>query len=184
MVRAVSTGAVAPSNPPDITGFDAQVIGAQCHLQWDLASASGLSHYVVKFQPVLTGGLWSKAVTLLARVPINAAGATVPAMNGTYFVKAVNVFDFESRNAALVVTNVALLNALNVVATVGEGPEYDGALTDLVRTPDGLMLSGGSNVDLWPDFDAIDNVDQGQVDAAVALEVQYEGISLLYLGAV
>src|SRR3546814_21134459 len=45
-----------------------------------------------------------------------------------------------SRNAALVVTNVALLNALNVVATVGEGPEYDGALTDLVRTPDGLML--------------------------------------------
>src|SRR3546814_10886736 len=46
------------------------------------------------------------------------------------------------------------------------------------------MLSGGSNVDLWPDFDAIDNVAQGQVDAAVALEGLYEGISLLDLGAV
>lgn len=147
--------------PADVTGFGIQIIDTAAHLQWAAPQSDWLSHYVIKFQPVQTGASWSSAITLIGKVPIGAGAISVPAMNGTYLIKAVNFDGVESVNAALIVSNVLTLNALNVVAVVDEGPAFAGAVDNLIQGEFGLILSGGQSWDGWADFDAIGDVDFG-----------------------
>jgi hypothetical protein len=184
LIAAISPGAVASLVPADVQNFQVQVFDSSAHLQWDIVQGSGLSHYVVKFQSVLSGATWGSAVTLVAKVPISATGVSVPAMNGTYLVKAVNLFDVESVNPAIISSNVQSLNAINVVATIAEGTPWSGVLTDVVIDPLGLMMSGGGNMDLWPDIDAVENFDIGNVDNGFVIDGTYDFEDSLDLGAV
>lgn len=183
-VHEEAPGSLIPVDfPGDVTEFDAQIIGDTCHLRWEIVEGNGLSHYVIKFQAVLTDAAWANSVTLIARVPIAAAGATVPAMNGTYSIKAVNREGIESAAATMVSTNVQTLDALNVVATITEDPAFAGVRTNLAVDPSGLILSGGSTVDLWGDFDAIANIDFGELSGFVP-EGFYDFANTLDLGSV
>lgn len=132
--------------PSDVTGFAASVLGDIMTLSWDAVPDIHLSHYQVRYSPRLTGVQWGTAVPLVPRVPI--AGTQVPAMRGTYLVKAVSGAGIMSANAAIIVSDVTGITAMNVVETFVEHPTFPGAKTDVVADPTlgGLQLGYAEDV--------------------------------------
>ncbi|API58274.1 hypothetical protein BSL82_02275 [Tardibacter chloracetimidivorans] len=152
---------ITVDTPPDIEEFGVNVLGNTAHFSLKPVSGNGLSHYLVKYQPVVTGAEWPNAVTLLPRLSIDTVGFSLPAMNGSFLIKAVNRDGGEAVNATIVSVNVLTLNALNLVATVGEDPAFAGVWDDVIEGELGLILSGGQSWDNWSDFDAVEDVDFG-----------------------
>lgn len=169
--------------PPIVEEFGVTVLGNTGYFGLKPVSGRGLSHYIVKFQPVVTGASWPNAVIMLPRLPLDATGFSLPAMNGSYLIKAVNVDGAESADAAITSINVLTLNALNVVATITESPTFAGVKDNVISDLAGLVLTGGLSWDDWPDVDAVADVDFGMGSAFVGVGHYYFS-NTLDLGAI
>lgn len=129
--------------PSNVTGFACNIIDVMAHLSWTAVPDADLSHYRIRWSPSLSGASWANAVDVVDRVGKPATTVTVPAMVGTYFIKAVDFKGLESETAGSAITNIAAIAGLNVVETV-EQPAWDGTASqcEYSATYGGIVLSG------------------------------------------
>lgn len=145
----VVIGKTAP--PSDVTGLTGNVIGNQYLLTWNPVPDLDLSHYRVRFAAEDGSPTYQNAITLVPKVSRPATSVTVPARNGTYFVRAVDKLGLVSENAVSVVldSNISDIEAMNVVQTISEHPDFNGTFDDVVEIDedDRLVLDTDLNFD-------------------------------------
>ncbi len=108
--------------PADITGFACNIIGANAYLSWDQSTEIDYSHCRIKWSDDTGGATWDSSIDLVVKVGKPATSITVPAMVGTYLIKAVDYRGNESENAALIITSIAQVSGLNAVETLSLPP--------------------------------------------------------------
>jgi predicted phage tail protein len=131
-------GKAAP--PADVTGFAVNIIDAQAYLSWDSVPDLDLDYYWIKYSPATVGASWASATDLVVKVSKTATSVAVPAMVGSYLIKAVDQSGSTSTNAALVSSTINALDGLNFVATLTESPGFGGSKTGVYLSPTGLVL--------------------------------------------
>lgn len=146
-----SLGLAAP--PEDVTGFSISVLDTTAYLSWNPVGDVDLSHYVIKW-----GGLdWASAQVLVPRV--DGTSVTVPALTGTYLIKAVDYSGSESAAESLVTNNVSGVLNMNAVATVTEDPTFSGTKSNVVVNSGALELASLLAVDDITNIDTVGNWD-------------------------
>jgi hypothetical protein len=179
-------GKTAP--PSDVTGLTGNVIGNQYLLTWNAVPDLDLSHYRVRFAAEDGSPTYQNAITLVPKVSRPATSVTVPARNGTYFVRAVDKLGLVSENAVSVVldSNIADIEAMNVVQTINEHPDFNGTFDDVVEIDedDRLVLDTDLNFDaVLGDFDDAEGQFDGG-DGNIDAEGFYYFSNSVDLGAV
>jgi hypothetical protein len=153
-------GKTAP--PQDVTGFSINVVGANAYLTWEPVPDLDLSHYRIRHARETTGANYANSIDLVTKVPRPGVFASVPAMTGTYFIKAIDKIGNESLNPAEIVAIIDGIQGLNVVETITESPTFAGSKTEVNITEDGYLIldtsidfdSATGNFDDYPgDFD-------------------------------
>ena len=124
----------------DVTNFSVNIVGANADLSWTASTDADLSHYVIRHSPLTTGATFNNAQTVVKKVPRPTNTVITPAKTGTYFVKAVNKFGFQSANAASSVALVDQIDDLNLVTSLSEHSDFTGTKTDCVVIDDILRL--------------------------------------------
>lgn len=135
--------------PADVTDFSINIIGTQAHLSWSPVGDLDLSHYRIRHSRLTTGATYSDSVDLVFKVSRPAVSIVVPAMTGTYFIKAYDKLDNASINAASSVAIIQDITGLNVVETITESPTFAGSKFECDVSEDGLIL------DTALDFDSV-----------------------------
>ncbi|NNH56901.1 hypothetical protein HLI01_08780 [Rhizobium laguerreae] len=138
------TCAIFASNPADVTDFRISVSGDIAMLQWSLVVDEATSHCEIRFTPATTGATWQTAAQL--RTDVVGSQTQVSAMVGTYLIKAVNYAGLQSVNAALIVSTVNPLTALNAVEVLQEDPSFLGNKTNVLVAGGALRLDTGSDI--------------------------------------
>ena len=115
------------ASPSDVSDFTTNVIGSLVDLRWTPVTDLDLSHYVIRHTSDTTNPTFSEGVILAKKVGKPANTITLPAMTGTYMIKAVDVLGIESENSTKsgVILN-RINNDLNVVATSTQNPNFTG----------------------------------------------------------
>lgn len=119
-------GKTAP--PADVENLSVNLVGSELHLDWDAVPDLDLDHYKVRHSNITSGGEYQNAVDLIPYT--KSTSVTLPARNGTYFVRAVDTSGFQSDSAAAVVVTGAAITTLNVVDTSTQHPNFTGTKTD------------------------------------------------------
>ena len=154
-------GKTAP--PEDVTNFSVNIIGTEAHLSWTPVGDLDLSHYHVRHARETTGATYQNAIDLAPKVSRPANTVIVPAMTGTYFIKAVDKLGNASINPTSKVAIIEEIKGLNVVATSTQHPAFSGTKTGVIVDGTTLKLKSGINFD-----DLIGNFDDapGEFDGA------------------
>tara|TARA_R100001443_G_scaffold19422_3_gene30995 strand:+ start:12094 stop:15009 length:2916 start_codon:yes stop_codon:yes gene_type:complete len=121
------------ASPSDVSDFTTNVIGSLVDLRWTPVTDLDLSHYVIRHTSDTTNPTFSEGVILAKKVGKPANTITLPAMTGTYMIKAVDVLGIESENSTKsgVILN-RINNDLNVVATSTQNPNFTGTKDKLL----------------------------------------------------
>lgn len=142
------------TRPDDVADFRVDIRGAEAWLAWTAVTDADLAHYRIRWTTLTAGATWQNAVDLVPRVAKPATSLTVPAIVGTYLIKAIDQRGNESANAAAVVSTIAGVAGLNLVGTMTESPDFAGTHDGTVAVDDALKLdttnlwdSGAGNVD-------------------------------------
>ena len=145
--------------PPDVTGFTISIVDGAANLSWLPVDVVDLSHYRIKHSSVLTGATWSSAITLVDRVGKPSTSVAVPALVGTYLIKAVDYGvsgdgsdGRESENPALIVSNVEALRTFNAVEAVQEDPGFLGVKDNTIVVGSNLQLGYQSDLFARSDY--------------------------------
>jgi hypothetical protein len=138
LVSHLATGKITP--PSDVTNFSVNINGQLADLLWTPLTDDDLSHYVIRHSPLTTGASYNDTRAVIKKVSRPANSATVPAMTGTYFIKAVNKFGQSSDNPASSVALVDAIAGFNFVDEVVEQTAFAGTKTDVVVVNDKLQL--------------------------------------------
>ena len=118
-------GKTAP--PSDVSDFTTNVIGSLVDLRWTPVTDLDLSHYVIRHTSDTSSATFSEGIIVAKKVAKPANTITLPAMTGTYMIKAVDVLGIESETSAksAVILN-RINNDLNVVTTSTQNPNFTG----------------------------------------------------------
>jgi hypothetical protein len=175
-------GKTAP--PADVTDFSVNIIETQAHLSWTPVADLDLSHYIIRHARETSGAEYANAVTIAEKVSRPANTAIVPAMTGTYFIKAVDKLDNASTNPTNKVAIIESIKGLNAVTTSTQSPTFSGAKSSTVVTDSKLILDTSINFDdATGDFDdASGSFDGGSGN--VASSGTYDFDSVVDLGSV
>jgi hypothetical protein len=176
-------GKTAP--PANVTGFSVNVVGTEAHLSWVPVPDLDLSHYRIRHSKLTTGATYSNAIDIVSKVPRPAQSIVVPAMTGTYFIKAVDKLGIQSLASTASVVLIDSIANLNAVETLTESPTFAGAKTECFVNDSGQLV-----LDTAADFDDIsglfDDAD-GDFDGGggtVSTEGTYLFANAVDLGAV
>ena len=137
------------SDPPEnVQNFTGNAVGSLLHLNWRAVGDLDLSHYKIRYSKKTTGALYQNSVSLVEKVSRPAVSVTVPARSGTYFIKAVDKLGkLSEADASFVVsTDVAGVEALNVVQLLEEDPDFLG-VKDNVEVIGGALIDGLTLID-------------------------------------
>jgi hypothetical protein len=137
----VIVGKTAP--PSDVTGFSVNIIEGDAHLSWVPVPDLDLSHYRIRYSPLISGATYSNAIDMVEKVSRPAASIVVPALTGTYMIKAYDKLGIPSQNATLIVNEVSKAVYQNLIATITEHPTFSGSKTNCTVVSDRLQLSTG-----------------------------------------
>ena len=110
--------------PANVTGFQISLASDLATLNWDTNPSAIVSGYQVRFSTLTSGATWASAAIL--RNGITGQSITVPAMKGTYLIKAVSYANIMSDAASLIISTVDPTNALNAIQDITEGPIFGG----------------------------------------------------------
>lgn len=176
---------VGQTEPPgDVTNFAVSILSGNAHLSWDDVSDLDLSHYEIRFAPVTTGATFAAASVLVPRVARPATSVDVPALVGTYMIKAVDKGGRYSVNATLSVSTIAGVLGLNNIQTITEDSAFAGTHSDTLRNADGVLQLDGDT--LWDSLAG--NVDDltGLFDGLTGVKASgnYQFATTANLGAV
>lgn len=152
----------ASAVPEDVQDFSITTSGSTAHLNWMAVNDIDLAGYQIRFAPRVIGVEWGAATDLIMRVPRDATSATVPALAGTYLIKAIDAGERRSLNAAKAVSMVSGQDGYNQVMVVEDHLDNDVGFINTMFFNDALILQGNDGVDQWDDVDAVDNFDVGR----------------------
>jgi len=123
-------GKTAP--PSDVTDFSVNIINGMAELSWTPITDLDLSHYVVRHTPDTTSPTFEEGMILAEKVSKPASTVSLPARNGTYMIKAIDVLGISSLNST---KSVVILNNIdynfNVVTTSTQNPSFSGTKSDV-----------------------------------------------------
>ncbi len=168
--------------PQDVEGFRISVLGDTAFLSWEAVPDIDLSHYILRFSAATTAASWHEGVDMLPHIEKGASSVAVPALVGTYLLKAVDMQGEQSVSAAGIVSTAAGLSAYNAVAILTEDPAFTGFCDNMAAAGGVLSLSGQDSIDDWGDIDAVTRFDIGL--NGLAPEGSYTFASPFDLGAV
>jgi hypothetical protein len=151
--------------PQDVTNFSANVVGNTLHLTWTPSTDLDLSHYKIRYSKLTSGAGYQNAIDIVKKVSRPANSVVIPAQTGTYFIKAVDKLGNLSLLPASIVvdTNVADIDALNVVETLQQDPTFAGSKSDVV------VLSDDSGTYLTLDTSTLFDSLSGDFDDEIGL---------------
>jgi len=146
-------GKTAP--PADVTNFAINIVNTEAHLSWTPVADLDLSHYRIRHsRDTSASATYANSIDLIAKVSRPANTAVVPAMTGTYFIKAVDKLGNESLDSTNSVAIIENIKNLNSVATSTQNPNFTGTKTTTVVVGNELRLgtsilfdSGAGNFD-------------------------------------
>ena len=132
-------GKTAP--PQNVTNFSINIINTEAHLSWTPVGDLDLSHYRIRHsRDTSTSATYANSVDLIDKVSRPANTAVVPAMTGTYFIKAVDKLGNDSLEATSSVAIIENIKDLNSVATSTQNPTFSGAKSNVVVIDNKLKL--------------------------------------------
>lgn len=146
-------GKTAP--PETVTNFSINIVNTEAHLSWTPVGDLDLSHYRIRHsRDTSASATYANSVDLISKVSRPANTAVVPAMTGTYFIKAVDKLGNESLDSTSSVAIIQEIKDLNAVATSTQHPTFSGTKTSTVVVGNELRLgtsilfdSGAGNFD-------------------------------------
>lgn len=142
------------ANPADVTDFSVNIVDTQAHLSWAPVGDADLSHYIIRHTRDIVTPSWGASVLLTDKVARPANSVVVPAMTGTYLIKAVDKLGNLSDNATQTIAVIQSIAGLNVVETSAQAPSFSGTKTNLVVTDNSLILDTSTLFDdATGDFD-------------------------------
>ena len=186
--RFVSTthqvvGKTAP--PEDVTNFSVNIIGTEAHLSWTPVGDLDLSHYRIRHAKETSGATYANSIDIADKVSRPANTVIVPAMTGTYFIKAVDKLGNSSENAVSTVAIIESIKGLNLVATSTQSPSFTGTKTNMVVVDGNKLQLGTANLfdSVAGNFDDAGGLFDGG-DGNVASSGTYEFDTHIDLGAI
>nr|WP_248311417.1 host specificity factor TipJ family phage tail protein [Bosea sp. ASV33] len=144
-LNVVFQGLNAP--PPDVTGFRISSLADLATLIWDQVTQLNLSHFEIRFSPLLDGVTWGSAGTIVPRA--SGTQVQIPNRVGTYLIKAVTRQDQFSATPAIITSTIAQLASVNEVEVITESPGFAGAKSGVEASGSFLQLAapGGAMVE-------------------------------------
>lgn len=175
------------TRPANVTGLRIEVLGDSALLSWKPVADLDLSHYEVRHTPRTSSPAYSGATVLAQRVARPATSVLVPAMTGTYLVKAVDKIGRVSLTAGERRLPVTQRGSDNLVHYSEETAPFGGAFDDTEEVDDEIRLvraDTGERVDDLADFDALDTLIDNYGSGVVATDGTYTISGAVDLGAV
>lgn len=142
----------------DVPTFRLALQGNQVLASWSPATDVRLTHYRIRHTPAVIGATWTNAIDLVERA--SGTQAVLPAIGGTYLIKACDDNGNESGAARLAILDPSALGAINIVVQLDEAPAWGGSKTSLVSAGGVLQLRGDA-LQLWPSLSAINSMAWG-----------------------
>lgn len=133
--------------PSDVTNLSVNIIGKEAHLSWTPVADLDLSHYLVRHSSATSGATFATSRTIVSKISRPANTAVVPALTGTYLIKAFDKGGRESRNAAQSIVTIDSIEAGNVIQTITESPTFAGTKTDTIVVGNSLILETANDFD-------------------------------------
>lgn len=134
------------SIPPDVENFAVSIQGGSAYFSWsvpDNMASKNISHYVIRHTPVeSTSSIWGGSAIISSSTMHPATSIVLPAMSGTYLIKAVSKQGNESVNAAFIVNELDNTDDYTVLKNTVENPYYPGDKVHLSSGGGKLYLSG------------------------------------------
>ena len=175
-------GKTAP--PQDVTNFSVNIIGTEAHLGWTPVTDLDLSHYRIRHAKETSGATYANSIDIADKVSRPANTVIVPAMTGTYFIKAVDKVGNSSENAVSTVAIIESIKGLNAVATSTQSPSFTGTRTNMAVVDNKLQLGTANNFDdVAGNFDDASGLFDGG-GGNVASSGTYEFDTFIDLGAI
>jgi predicted phage tail protein len=131
----------------DVSGARISVIGPIANITVNPILAPQFSHFWIKFTPETDEPKWGSAVTLLDNIAVTSF--QLPAMKGSYLIKAVNTAGVESLVAAVIVSTIDGVEGLNAVELVEGSPDWTGTRDGTAKHDGALRLGSADTVGDW-----------------------------------
>ena len=171
-------------DPSDVTNFSVNIVGQQADLKWTAIPDGDLSHYIVRHSPLTTGATFNNSRTLVKKIARPANTITVPALTGTYSIKAVDKFGKVSQNENSSIALVDSIQGFNFADSATEHPSFAGSKTDVIVVDNKLQLDTSALFDsVSGNFDDATGLFDGG-GGAVAASGTYDFANIIDLGAV
>ncbi|MCK5518376.1 MAG: hypothetical protein KAI61_03090, partial [Alphaproteobacteria bacterium] len=154
--------------PNDVENFSVTMQGQQANLSWDAVADIDLSHYRLKWSPATSGATWASSIDLVPKISAPMTSKSVPALTGTYLIRAVDYGGRESAIDAIVISTIAEVEGFNAVTTQTEDPTFGGTKNNVEVSSGSLRISSGEMIDDWVFVDDIINFDIGTTGGAIA----------------
>ena len=148
------------ADPSDVQDFSVNIVGKEAHLGWEQIPDLDLAFYQIRYSTLLTGATWQNSVSLIEKVSRPATSVSVPALRGTYLIKAFDKLGNASVNASSISTNISAIGNFNAVVTSTQDPTFSGTKTNCSVVNDTLVLD---NLGLDGQYDFASVVDLGGV---------------------
>lgn len=138
--------------PSDVTNFSFSISSGTLFLKWTAVSDLDLSYYQVKHNYLTSGATWGNSTSDpvgIEKIARPATSAAMPALSGTYLIKAYDKTGKESSNAASFVITQSQLPSLDITTTITENPDFDGIGSNFTvytaANPDELRMNNFSS---------------------------------------
>ena len=138
-------GQTAP--PADVTNFAVSILDATARLTWDDVADIDLAYYEIRFAPVTSGATFNASATLVPQVARPATSVDVPALVGTYTIKARDKGNRYSVNEAVSVSTIETVFGISLIQTLTEDAGFTGTHSNTLRNGDGILALEGDS--LW-----------------------------------
>lgn len=169
--------------PQTVPNFSVNAVSGRAYLSWDThpdldVVVGGFIH--ITHTPKTSGASWSDGVTVEIVSGSNNS-AMVPLMGGTYMAKAIDSSGFYSKNAAFALAEYALIQNKNVIDTMEESPDWEGAKTNLRKEGTSLTLDFNIYLDSVVDIDSVSDFDF--LGGSIYMSGEYDFNRVVDLGA-
>ncbi len=144
------------ADPSDVDDFAVNIIGKEAHLGWEQIPDLDLAFYQIRYSTALSGATWQNSVSLVEKVSRPATSISVPALKGTYLIKAFDKLGNASVNASSITTSIAQIGNFNAVATQTEDTAFSGTKTNCSVVNSTLKLDDVSSNGIYEFSSVID----------------------------
>ena len=135
--------------PANVTNFSFSISSGTLFLKWTAVADLDLSYYQVKHNSLTSGATWDNSSfdpIGIEKIARPATSAALPALSGTYLIKAYDKTGNESVTATSFVITASQLPSLGTSTTLTENPSFSGSKNntaiDYPSNPDELRLFG------------------------------------------